>query len=271
MPRQFAVVKLMGRCGNQFYQIATAIAYAQKHNLDWFATSTAENCDDNAYYFKFVPQRDLAGTIYNEKVNENGYSYYAEIPCIPNTMLIGYWQSFKYFEEYRDTILETFNLPYNKNEFVSIHIRRGDYLVFKDKFPPLPLSYYQNAVEYMNRMGYYRFIVFSDDIEWCKTMFHEKNFPVKNGMGLPITFHDSFLSMGELVNDFHFSEGRNELEDLAHMANCQHNIVANSTFSYAASWFNRNPNKIVLTPTIKNMFEGCNIDMIPEKYVQIPV
>jgi hypothetical protein len=109
----------------------------------------------------------------------------------------------------------------------------------------------------MNEKGYYKFIIFSDDIVYCKGIFNDTNFPVKN------------VSTPYLENDFLYSEGRTEVEDLAHMANCCHNIVANSTFSYAASWLNRNPDKIVITPDLDNMFVLCNEDMIPDTYIQI--
>ena len=116
---------------------------------------------------------------------------------------------------------------------------------------------YQKAVDYMNEKGYYKFIVFSDDIEYCKSIFNDNNFQVKN------------VSVPYVENDFLYSEGRTEVEDLAHMANCSHNIVANSTFSYSASWLNRNPDKIVITPNLDNMFVLCNEDMIPDSYIQI--
>jgi hypothetical protein len=269
MANKFVVTQLMGRCGNQFYQIATTIAHAKKHGWDYFVTSTAENCDANAYYFPYFPTRDMGGQIYEELKNEKGRAFYREIPVWENAYLIGYWQSFKYFDDYREDILAAFGLPYHKTDYVSIHVRRGDYLVPDTLFPPLPISYYQKAVSLMNQKGYYRFIIFSDDIEYCKTIFNEKNFPVQNGLGLPFSAHEDFFKGSELVNEFLYSEGRTEVEDLAHMANCSHNIVANSTFSYSASWLNRNPDKIVITPDLNNMFVLCNEDMIPDSYIQI--
>ena len=257
MANKFVVTQLMGRCGNQFYQIASVIAHAKKHGWDYFVTSVAENCDNNAYYFPYFPTRDMGGQIYEEQKNEKGRAFYREIPVWENAYLIGYWQSFKYFDDYREDILQAFGLPYNKNEYLSIHVRRGDYLVPNTLFPPLPISYYQKAVDYMNEKGYYKFIVFSDDIEYCKGIFNDENFQVKN------------VSIPYVENNFLYSEGRTEVEDLAHMANCSHNIIANSTFSYASSWLNRNPDKIVITPDLNNMFVLCNEDMIPDTYIQI--
>ena len=249
MNRQFIVTKLMGRCGNQFYQIATGLAYAKRHDLAFFATSEAQNDFGNVNYFRNFPTRDLAGNIYSERVNDKGCPYYADIPKMPNGLLIGFWQSFKYFDDYRQDVLDAFQIPYSKTDLVSIHVRRGDYLNHKDVFPTLSLEYYQTAVKYMNDKGYFNFMVFSDDIDYCKSIFTDENFDV--------------------FNKFLYSEGTTELEDLSKMSSCTHNILANSSFGFVASWLNQNPDKIVVCPKYENMFQGCNVDMIPESYIQL--
>ena len=241
--KKFVVGKLMGRCGNQFYQIATTFAYAKKHNLDFFVTSDAANCDNNAYYFTQFPKRDSWGSNFEEHRNENGHSYYFDLPRMDNICLMGYWQSFKYFDDYREEILQAFNLPYEfKQGYVSLHVRRGDYLQLSEKLSLMTMDYYKKA---LSMFPNHKVLVFSDDINWCKE------------------------NLNELSDSLQFSEGKSEIEDLILMANCEHNILANSTFSYAASWFNRNKEKIVVTPKLENMFGGCNLDMIPDNYIKI--
>ena len=247
--KNYVVGKLMGRCGNQFYQIATTIAYAKKNNLDYYVTKSAQNCDNDAYYFNQFPQRDLSRIAYEEERDSKDFAIYKDIPIINDAMLIGYWQSFDYFNDYREDILKLFNLPYQKLEgFVSLHIRRGDYLQLAEKLSVLPIEYYRLSIEHFTKLGKFKFLVFSDDIEWCKSVFNDYLFPEVQ---------------------FEFSEGRTELEDLALMSSCEHNICANSTFSYAGSWLNQNKNKIVLTPDENNMFGGCNLNMIPKEYIKI--
>ena len=248
MPQQYVLVKLMGRCGNQFYQIAAGLAYAKKYDMDFFVTNTAENAYNNTKYFNF-PIRDNAWAVYGEKINEKGEPYYAEMPPLSNPYLIGFWQSFKYFDEHRNYILSSFNIPYNKLPYVSIHVRRGDYLVHSDKFPPLPLEYYKKAVEFMNLLGYYKFMVFSDDINYCKSIFIDENF--------------------NSLNVFEYSESKSELEDLSLMSSCLHNIVANSSFSFVGAWLNQNPEKIVVCPPQEKLFVGANQDMIPDYFTII--
>lgn len=242
----YVVVKLSGRCGNQFYQIATGLAYSYQYNSHFFVTSDAQNCDNDAYYFTNFPKKDKSERIYSEDTNKDN-AIYNPLPYTPNVMLIGYWQTFEYFNNYREKILKEFNLPYKKmNGHVSLHVRRGDYLHLQEKLSILTTDYYTKAIKYFLNIGYSKFLVFSDDIDWCKNIFDER-----------------FLENA----CFDFSENRTELEDLSLMASCEHNIVANSTFSYAASWLNQNTDKIVITPA--NMFGGCNNKMIPKTYIII--
>ena len=249
----YVIGKLMGRCGNQFYQIATSFAYAKYHGLDHYVTSIAQNEDNNAYYFKNFKTYDDARYHFEEKRDENNHAIYTDFFCennkMENVMLIGYWQTFKYFDAYRNELLDAFNLPYKMLDgVISIHIRRGDYLNLSHKLSLMPLEYYKNAISYFYDLGYRNFLVFSDDIEWCKNVFNN-------------SFYENV--------SFDFMKGNSEIEDLELMSSCEHNIVANSTFSYCASWFNRNPNKKVITPDLHNMFGGCHIDMIPSEYIKI--
>ena len=247
--KEYAMVKLMGRCGNQFYQIATIIAYAKEYGFDYYVTREAINCE-NAVYFNHFPIRDNCNSNFNESnvLDGNRNPYYFKLPRIANTQFIGFWQSFKYFDTYRQDVLDAFKIPYERKDgIVSIHIRRGDYLV-EANFPPLPINYYVKAIKYFSSKEYHKFFVFSDDIEWCKTVFNTNYF------------------VDEI---FEFSEGKKELDDLSLMSSCEHNIVANSSFSFSASWLNQNPDKIVICPSEKNMFVGVNNDMIPANYIRV--
>jgi hypothetical protein len=249
--RNFVIGKLMGRCGNQFYQIATTYAYARKHDFDFFVSPDAQNCDNNTIYFKNIPTKDVSRSLYIEPRDSNNNSYFHEIPRIENVYLMGYWQSFEYFNDYREEILNLLNIPYDfKEGYISIHVRRGDFLENKNNESIMPINYYTKCIEFSQIGNKFKYLVFSDDIEWCKSIFNEDNFA---------------------GTEFEFSEGRTEIEDLSLMASCEHNICANSTFSFTASWLNRNENKLVFTPDINNMFGGCNLNMIPDNYIKIKI
>lgn len=158
----------------------------------------------------------------------------------PDVYLKGLRQSEKYFLPYQDAIkaalqfkvspsLEVFGNHLSKENSISIHIRRGDYLSEKAlKILGLtPLSYYQRAIEHINKQiknPIYYF--FSDDISWV-----EKNFKIPHAY--------------QFVSNKITQKG---IEDLFLMSKCQHNIIANSSFSWWGAWLNNNPNKIVIAP-----------------------
>ena len=82
------------------------------------------------------------------------------------------------------------------------------------------------------------FLIFSDDIAWCKA-----NFP-------------------DLPEKFVFIEGNADHEDLLLMSHCKNNIICNSTFSWWAAWLNSNPEKKVIAPSkwFGPAFENYNTD-----------
>lgn len=245
---------LSGRWGNIFFAIANMIAYAKKHNLEYYVPKDAmaykqfRNGDiTNPIAIKSTGAEPISPTVYHEPFYSSGNPAYHEIPKMDNVLLDGYFQSFKYFDWCRDYILETFNFPYEMEEgMVSISVRRGD-CVGSTAFIPAPPGYYHKAVEYMQVRGYNNFRVYSDDQEWCRKEFTSENYP--NAI-------------------FEFSEG-GEMDDFIGIQNCEHNITARSTFSLAAAWMNRNPNKIVLCPQEDTWWNGQNIDLIPSYFTQI--
>lgn len=176
--------------------------------------------------WEYEPHFNLNGCFSNNLVIESTYEepafHYNEIPHKPNLNIIGYFQTERYFEDYKDDIRNFFTpkqkFPFQKG-IASIHVRRTDYLQFPNHHPVSSMSYFESAME---RTGVDKFLVFSDDIAWCKQNF--------------------------TGNQFEFSEGQHEVTDMALQAKCEHNIICNSTFSWWSAWLNKNPNKIVVAP-----------------------
>ena len=65
-----------------------------------------------------------------------------------------------------------------------------------------------------------------------------------------------------------FVEGNNDIEDLWLMSLCNHNIIANSSFSWWGAWLNKNRDKKVIAPN-KWFGEKSDSDIIPEKWIKI--
>ena len=180
----------------------------------------------------------------------------------PNgTYFKGYWQSEKYFKENKN-IRNDFKIvkPTNQKNLhtkikiqscnsISLHIRRGDYVSNKTH-GTCDLTYYHNAVQYF--MGLYgnnfEIFAFSDDVNW-----------VKSNLKLPVKIH--FINHN--LSKYNY-------EDMNLMSLCNHNIIANSSFSWWGAWLNYNPQKIVIVP--KNWFANKKVennDITPENWLRM--
>lgn len=156
-----------------------------------------------------------------------------------------YVQDQKFFEGFEEDISRMFGHGIGEMiDRVSIHVRRGDYLVAPHSSYHINLaatSYYDDAIKMFPGD---KFLVFSDDIEWCRQNF--------------------------VGDEFEFSEGKTEIEDMNLMAACKHNIIANSTFSWWAAWLNNNPHKIVVVPE-KWAYTDKQPTAIPLSWIKLPV
>jgi hypothetical protein len=170
--------------------------------------------------------------------------------------LIGYFQSEKYFIDYRDELLELFKPTKEIDDYIeqkygkilnrktcSLHVRHGDYLQLSNHHPPCSIQYYIESIKKFDNNTL--FIVFSDDISWCKSVFKGDN--------------------------FFFIEGEEDYIDLYIMSKCLDNIIANSSFSWWGSWLNPNKNKKIISPL--KWFGVFDIkdqkDIIPNNWIKI--
>jgi len=242
--------KLYGRMGNQMFQIATAIGMAVKHNTNFKSPRHTLNPSVWRKYFnhfnELLPSERISG-IYKEQ----GHNY-QQIPFQNNMCLDGYFQSEKYFDFCREQILNEFGFKWKMlGGTVSVHIRRGDYLQFPDKHPVVSMEYITSAINYLVKRKYHKYIILSDDMEWCKQNINRDKFKKCK---------------------FDYSEGRADEKDMEVMSCCEHNIIANSSFSWWGAWMNRNPNKIVIAPSVW-FGEGnkhLNIsDLIPNNWIKL--
>lgn len=208
----------MGRLGNMMFQAATVIGLARKNQDDFILPPWS---DAN----KFNLTECFSDKIQVDQTYTEKSFPYENLPS--NTKgktldLVGYFQSWKYFEHCQDEI-KGFFTPKNPYSMLSnttgIHVRRGDYVGIQHCHPCLNKEYYEQAMQLIQSDKY---IVFSDDIEYCKRIFTGDN----------VTF----------------STGRSNVDDLNLLAACEHQIIANSSFSWWGAYLNPNPNKIVVSP-----------------------
>jgi hypothetical protein len=229
-----------GRLGNVLFMMGNAIAYALKHDEPFSAPYETDNPFWNPLYLPHLIDRNYIQGIEDVLVNENGFRH-QDIPFEEHwkgkqIVLNGYWQSWKYIEDYRREILYAFDLRWlMKPNTASIHVRRGDYLQLTDKHPPYSLDYLNEAINYLiNEKGVTNFEVYSDDTLWClDNLTHIQNVKVM--------------------------ETGNELNDLVEASCCEHNICCSSTFSFFIAWLNRNPDKVCIFPKLW-FVEGYHLD-----------
>jgi hypothetical protein len=171
-------------------------------------------------------------------------------------LFLGYWQDVIALKKQLEIIKTTdwkslfkSRLPeeiYNStvHKSVALHVRRGDYLKLVDVYHEVTIEYYREALGYLrdnNDIG--KVFVFSDDISWCK----------KN-----LNFHDyevEFMEKGSIVEDF------------VAISNCQHKIIANSTFSLLAALLSNNVGQI-LAP--ESWAKGDHDIILPKEILRIP-
>lgn len=221
---------LMGGCGNNLFQIAMCLAHSLKHDLEYCIPLSIVNPHySNQKPLRFPNIKYSNIVLQLTKFNEQQFEY-KEVPPIDDVCFCGYWQSYKFFDDYRDEIMKAFGFDdlVTIPNICAIHYRAGDFKNFPTIHPIVSTEYIIAAINQMISKGYKRFLVFSDDIPDIKEIIEGFNW-----------YNDCI---------FEYSEGQSDLEDLKLMASCSSNIISNSTYGWWAAYSNPNPQKTVVYP-----------------------
>tara|TARA_R100001594_G_C3992020_1_gene252656 strand:+ start:154 stop:942 length:789 start_codon:yes stop_codon:yes gene_type:complete len=229
-----------GHVGNQMFQYASLMGIASHNNYEWaiaphecFGKDYTELRSSIYDCFK-IPSAKNQLLIDGPEVLEPTPYFNEEFfnNCPDNVTIQGYLQDEKYFKHIKKDILkeftfidsiqteaESFIKQYDRQK-VSVHVRRTDYIdgPASTNRSVTPLDYYKRALSLFKEST---FFIFSDDVEWCRKAFQGDNAVFPN---------------------------RNAYVDLCIMSLCDHNIITNSSYSWWASYINKNPNKQVIAP-----------------------
>lgn len=279
------IVKLSGGLGNQLFQYAFGRYLSLKHNTE---LKLDVQLDINVSNFtprmlglsKYKIDLNLATTeeIKKHKIFNEGYLSRFErkmiqlFPFINKNIVLeksfiilnkelllddcyyeGYWQSEYYFESIKDVIKQDFQLNFDldeankviadeiyKSTSISLHIRRGDYISVNSNskiYSECSLEYYQDAINFFKlKFENSVFYIFSDDIDWAKE-----------------NFKGDIFKIIDLNQD-------NPHADMFLMSICNHNIIANSSFSWWGAWLNGNADKIVISP--KDWYRDSTVNIL---------
>lgn len=217
-----------GHLGNQMFQYATTLAVSKKLNTEaccplWGPTNTRSHIRECFTLGGMIDDYNMSGNVYREPeftYNENIF----DLDPNQNWDLVGYFQTEKYFKDYREDVLREFTFkdeileealdrlqPVAGLHTTSLHVRRTDYLLYPDIHTNLQEDYWKKAID---KLSPECIIIFSDDIEWCKTVF--------------------------VGDQYVFSTADNPYVDFCMMSKCDQHIMANSSFSWWASWISGN-------------------------------
>lgn len=247
-------VKLQGGLGNLLFQISAIYALAKRNNAEFGidfsnhylplqGSNVNKYADNILKNVPRLPENYKFQYLYQEPRHEYDY-----LPFVDNTIYHGYYQSEKYWLDYKEEIVNLFDVPpienFNYDNLTAVHVRHGDYFRFPDTHPVCSISYYENC---MNLIGCNnKFIFVSDDIDWCKN-----------------NFIDDKIS---------FSSFNSEIDDLRLIKHCRNQIISNSTYSWWGAYLNPNHNKIVCSPNYYDWFgpKGPKTEsIIPDEFTQI--
>ena len=201
-------------------------------------------------------QRNILLPSYRLVMEDENCHYQPEIFQINsnNLYLEGYWQSPRYFEKYNDIIRSDFNIT---SQIPQETLNELDYwksfnrpLVFVgvrryQECNPSNVTwgvcgpdYYKNAMRIIeDTIDNPLFIVFSQDIEWCKRFIHGDNVIYAEPKSGP----------------------NSTISDLFLMKECDHAIISNSSFYWWGAWLQENSKHVVVaSDNFMNKDFACN-------------
>jgi hypothetical protein len=252
---------IMGRLGNQMFQIATSESLAIDRNEETIYTTSILGArpthEERALYSNTIFSKinyshvipSNKWEIYKEKSFE-----YSKIPETNNSLLLeGYFQSEKYFLHNKNMILNTFCFKkikyltekfygdlshWSDKELAGVHVRRGDYLSLSHVHSNLSekYNYYEKAI---NEFKGKKLIFFSDDINWCKKHFGNSH-----------TYVNSI----------------SDLSDMLLLGTIPNKIIANSSFSWWSAWLFEKENHKIIAPNKWFENDTKTNDLLPNRW-----
>ena len=263
----------MGGLGNQLFQVFAIMALSIKLKRSFIFPNKKLGGDKRQDIYWDTLFAELKKNTFDFSINklrlpmykETTFHYNDEMhkhPLITSPLngvvLFGYFQSYKYFEKETSQIIKYMKLNEKKQNMksilnsvcgnkraISLHFRLGDYKSLAREYTPLGLDYYENSILYI-----------------LKTLGHDTTATATATASEHIVLYfcedDDFVEVEPKIDQLRsrfpsivFHRAPNNIEDwqsMLLMSCCDHNIIANSTFSWWSAYLNTNPNKIVCYP-----------------------
>jgi len=281
---------LMGGLGNQLFQIFATISYAFNHVVEYnfLNTTTLGNGTTIRYTFwnnifkKLQPA--LINTLpYGMALIREPHFKYTELPIAgliktQNICIYGYFQSYKYFDSNYYTIYNLLNIDelnrevlkkleknpdnysFTKNDLsssISMHFRLGDYKNLTHFHPIMPCDYYIKSLKYILEKYTPKTVLYFCEEEDIKTVEETVQ---------KCKYQFPRLEFIRVSNEFA------DWEQLLLMSNCNHHIIANSSFSWWGAYIGfkkNNQNKLICYPSLWFTHNENTDDLFPPKWIRI--
>jgi hypothetical protein len=305
-------VLINGGLGNQLFQVFATVATAIHNNDKYYFLHTPRDATGKRVtYWSTLLHGLRPMTVLPTQANVQRFMqlptyqemsfHYNKLPsktAMNSTplKLIGYFQSDKYFADVRDEIYAKIQLLEqqkgirtmfaNSSWFscgtltICMHFRIGDYMNIQQAHPIVPLEYYRRALKHIiddvpSSELYDTDVQNEDDNDVTHVKFNVLIFNQACDNAI-ITDHIRTLkSDPAFATRCQFNKVPDMFEDwkqLLLMSICDHNIIANSTFSWWGAYFNQNPNKIVCYPSTwfgPALSKHDTRDLFPSDWVKI--
>jgi hypothetical protein len=281
-------IRVQGGLGNQLFMIFATIAYGMKHNVKTVFEYYYEIAARHTYWetlmdgFKMFTTANPANGLTNEDISR--FSVYMEPGFLYNPLpdfganniyIIGYLQSFRYFEQCKAQLYSIMRLNEKKQAvfekysqyftdcktLISVHFRMGDYKEKRYYHPIMNYEYFESSLDYImeHRLD-------MNDVRVLYFCEQEDNQYVESKIALMnIKYPEiEFMKVDDTIEDY---------DQLLIMSGCHHNIMSNSSYSWWGSYFNEYESKIVCYPSkwFGEYYEHTHDhkDMMPESWVKI--
>ena len=249
----------LGRLGNQMFQIASTIGIAKRSEQlaifpEW------------QYQKFFKNELPTAKILIKDIVQESTCDY--QNTSMPEHVrpigLHGYFQSYKYFEKYKEDIFYYFEFSEEIEDYIKskyseelnscdtfMHVRRGDYEKLSNVYYLQSSDYFSECAKLAESK---KIAVFSDDIEWCK-----ENFKNLDCLFVSERNHSKGLDTQDSEEESK-SFLREDVVEFALMTKFQNSIISNSSYSWWSAYLNKDKNKKIFAP--KNWYKEEHIKVI---------
>ena len=292
-------IAMNGGLGNQLFQVFAALAAAIRNGDACYFIYTMKDASGkratywNSLFHNLRPMTVLSTTANVQRFiqlpehRESGFKY-TPLPgktAMNSTplKLVGYFQSEKYFADVRDEIYDKLQLLEQQRGIhamfaesawfscgavtVAMHFRIGDYAHIQEAHPILPLEHYRQALNHVIQHAPTKHdadvkinvLIFNQACDNAVILDHMRQLNADPAFAARCRFY----KVPDMFDDW---------KQMMLMSVCDHNIIANSTFSWWGAYLNQNPGKIVCYPSTwfgPALKKHDTRDLFPSSWVKI--